>query len=79
MSSDAIGYRFLRFPVHIKKETQMSALPMIISENIEHFTGRTRLLSTLLDWFEKTDERMFILTGEPGTGKSMIMAWRMSL
>ena len=50
-------------------------LPKPIADNIEHFTGRTWLFPTLLDWFEKSDERMFILTGGPGTGKSMIMAW----
>jgi hypothetical protein len=53
----------------------MHELPKTIVANIEHFTGRTWLLPTLLDWFEKSDDRMFILTGDPGTGKSMILAW----
>ena len=46
-----------------------------IEQNIQHFTGRTWLLPHLLKWLEQSDERMFILTGEPGTGKSMIVAW----
>jgi hypothetical protein len=50
-------------------------LPKPIAANIEHFTGRTWLLPTLLKWLEQPDGRMFILTGGPGTGKSMIMAW----
>ena len=50
-------------------------LPTTIAANIEHFTGRTWLLPALLEWLEKSDKRMFILTGGPGTGKSMIMAW----
>jgi hypothetical protein len=50
-------------------------LPKSIAANIEHFTGRTWLLPTLVEWFEQSDERIFILTGGPGTGKSMIMAW----
>jgi hypothetical protein len=54
-------------------------LPKPIAENIEHFTGRTWLLPTLLEWLEKSDERMFILSGEPGTGKSMNIAWLESI
>ncbi|MGW8178214.1 MAG: nSTAND1 domain-containing NTPase, partial [bacterium] len=50
-------------------------LPSTIEENIQHFTGRTWLLPHLIEWFEESDERLFILTGDPGTGKSMIMAW----
>ena len=50
-------------------------LPKTIADNIKYFTGRTWLLPILLKWFEKSDQRMFILTGGPGTGKSMIMAW----
>ena len=43
-------------------------LPKAIAANIEHFTGRTWLLPTLLEWFERPEERMFILTGGPGGG-----------
>lgn len=50
-------------------------LPKTIEQNIHHFTGRIWLLPHLLTWLEQTEERMFILTGEPGTGKSMIVAW----
>lgn len=50
-------------------------LPKTIADNVKHFTGRIWLLPKLLDWFEQSDKRMFILTGSPGTGKSMIMAW----
>jgi WD40 repeat protein len=50
-------------------------LPNRIAENIANFTGRTWLLPQLLEWFEQTSDRMFILQGEPGTGKSMIAAW----
>lgn len=50
-------------------------LPKTIAENIEYFAGRTWLLPTLLEWFGESSQRMFILTGGPGTGKSMIMAW----
>ena len=42
-----------------------------VEKNIQHFTGRDWLLPRLLKWLEKTDERMFILTGKPGTGKAV--------
>lgn len=50
-------------------------LPKSVAANIDRFTGRTWLLPTVLEWFEQTNDRLFILTGEPGTGKSMIAAW----
>jgi hypothetical protein len=50
-------------------------LPPAIAANIERFTGRTWLLPTLLTWYEQTSERIFLLVGKPGTGKSMITAW----
>ena len=28
-----------------------------------------------LEWWDEGDERLFLLTGGPGTGKSMILAW----
>src|SRR4029453_14948916 len=50
-------------------------LPKTVADNIHNFTGRTWLLPPILKWLEQTDDRLFILTGAPGTGKSMIIAW----
>ncbi len=50
-------------------------LPDQIEKCISQFTGRTWLLPHLIEWLEQTDERMFLLAGKPGTGKSMITAW----
>lgn len=50
-------------------------LPKRIAENIDRFTGRTWLLPRLLDWWDKSDDQLFLLTGGPGTGKSTIIAW----
>ena len=50
-------------------------LPNRVAENIAHFTGRAWLLEPVLDWLENSSRRLFILTGEPGAGKSMIAAW----
>jgi len=54
---------------------ERSQLPITIAANIEHFTGRDWLLPEILKWIEKSDERIFLLTGGPGAGKSMVMAW----
>lgn len=50
-------------------------LPKRVAENIDRFTGREWILPKLLDWWDKSDERLFLLTGGTGTGKSMILAW----
>ena len=46
-----------------------------IQEKIDQFTGRTWLLPKVLDWYEESQERVLLITGGPGTGKSMILAW----
>jgi hypothetical protein len=51
-------------------------LPRRVAENVDRFTGRAWLLSEVLTWWEKkADQRLFLITGGPGTGKSMIIAW----
>jgi hypothetical protein len=50
-------------------------LPRRVAENIDHFTGRAWLLPKLLEWWDQSNERLFLLTGGPGTGKSMLVAW----
>jgi hypothetical protein len=53
----------------------MIEIPKHIAANIERFTRRVWLLPKLLEWWEKSQERLFLLTGGPGTGKTMILAW----
>jgi hypothetical protein len=50
-------------------------LPLHLTTNIRSFTGRTWLLAPILDWLEKSSERVFLLLGKPGCGKSMFIAW----
>jgi hypothetical protein len=50
-------------------------LPNLVAKNIDRFTGRAWLLPILLNWYQQSDKRFFLLTGGPGTGKSMILAW----
>jgi Mrp family chromosome partitioning ATPase len=50
-------------------------LPKRITENIEQLTERTWLLPKIPEWWDHSDERIFLLSGGPGTGKSMVLAW----
>ena len=50
-------------------------LPARVEQNIEQFVGRTWLLPVVDKWLKKPKERLLILAGDPGTGKSMIAAW----
>lgn len=50
-------------------------LPELVAKNIDHFAGRTWLLPALVDWWHDSKQRVFLVTGDPGTGKSMLIAW----
>jgi hypothetical protein len=50
-------------------------LPKHVADRIGAFRGRRWLLGPLLEWWEQSVDRIFLLTGDPGTGKSMILAW----
>ena len=50
-------------------------LPSGIADNIDQFAGRSWLLQPILDWLKDPTERLLLITGEPGTGKSMLSAW----
>jgi energy-coupling factor transporter ATP-binding protein EcfA2 len=50
-------------------------IPRQVANDISRFTGCKWLLPILLDWWDKSEERLFLLTGGPGTGKSTIFAW----
>src|SRR5947209_6140847 len=49
--------------------------PRNVRDSIDQFTRREWLLPHLLEWLERTEERFFVLTGEPGSGKSRIISW----
>src|SRR5437762_6881136 len=53
----------------------MIELPRVIANNIDQFSGRVWLLPKVLEWFDDNKERVLVLSGEPGSGKSMIAAW----
>jgi WD40 repeat protein len=52
----------------------VNLLPHSVAQNIHRFTGRTWVLPPLRSWLA-SDQRIFIIKGAPGTGKSMLLAW----
>src|SRR5262245_15844699 len=53
----------------------MAEFPEHVRDGIDQFTGRAWLLPHLLAWLGRPSERMFLITGTPGTGKSSLIAW----
>jgi hypothetical protein len=55
--------------------TQLQAIAFSnIQQLTEGFTGRSHVLSKIDDWLQQKDQRFFVLSGEPGVGKSAIAA-----
>ncbi len=55
--------------------TQLKAIAFPnIQQLVEDFTGRSHILKEIDHWLQQKDQRFFILTGEPGVGKSAITA-----
>ncbi len=50
-------------------------LPAHVAEAVTHFSGRSWMLPEILDWYQQSDKRLLLITGMPGTGKSMVAAW----
>jgi hypothetical protein len=54
----------------------MYSVPPFLKQRIDSFTGRVWLLNAVKNWLADAErKRFFVLTGGPGTGKSMIAAW----
>ena len=53
----------------------LPGLPERVGDNAHYFTGRAWLLPQVLHWLRHGEERVLLLAGGPGTGKSMIAAW----
>jgi len=68
--------RKVSIPVLTSKKAAVTVdLPKNVAANMKHFTGRAWVLPLVLEWLEKTTPRTLIITGNLGTGKSMLMAW----
>jgi len=53
--------------------TQLKAIAFPnLQQLTEGFTGRSHILKDIDHWLQQKDQRFFILTGEPGVGKSAI-------
>jgi hypothetical protein len=50
-------------------------IPREIAQRAKGFVGRTWVSDQVLEWFERGTERYFLLTGEPGSGKTALAAW----
>ena len=55
--------------------TQLKAIAFLnIQQLTESFVGRSHILKEIDHWLQQKDQRFFVLTGEPGVGKSAIAA-----
>jgi energy-coupling factor transporter ATP-binding protein EcfA2 len=50
-------------------------IPAGIKERAAGFTGRLWVLKAVRDWIDNGEERFFLITGDPGSGKTALAAW----
>src|SRR5215472_10876055 len=50
-------------------------IPSDVAARAAEFSGREWVLNKVADWLENGSERFFVITGEPGSGKSTLSAW----
>ena len=50
-------------------------IPSEIAERAKGFVGRAWVVDQVLDWLETETEQVFLLMGEPGSGKTALAAW----
>lgn len=50
-------------------------IPSEIAERTKEFVGRDWVLDQVFNWLEGGTEQVFLLTGEPGSGKTALAAW----
>jgi hypothetical protein len=52
-----------------------TGIPWQLQSDAESYVGRAWLLEGVEAWLDDPDSRLYLLTGDPGTGKSMVCAW----
>jgi hypothetical protein len=50
-------------------------VPEDIAKRAADFVGRAWVLDEVIDWIDHGEERFFLITGEPGSGKTALAAW----
>jgi len=50
-------------------------IPDVVGQKAAALVGRAWALGQVADWLAARTERLFLLTGEPGSGKSVLAAW----
>jgi TIR domain/AAA ATPase domain len=60
-----------RFVLSLNPDERLAA---ILDRKREDFTGREWLFAEIDNWREKTNERALLITGDPGSGKSALVA-----
>ncbi|MGH8886287.1 MAG: hypothetical protein ACRDYX_14140, partial [Egibacteraceae bacterium] len=50
------------------------AVPHFLAAS-EHFCGRRALLAHVVGWLDREEQGIYVVTGQPGTGKSAVIGW----
>jgi len=62
----------LEIPEAITTQLKAIAFPNRIQQLMKSFTGRSWVFDEITCWLQQKDQRFFLLTGEPGVGKSEV-------
>ena len=73
-TADGIIYRYLQLPAHAQLAREAMDFTHLVAEKTEGFVGRQFVFDALDEFLKKNRSGYFVIQGEPGIGKTALLA-----